>query len=100
MPTIGSHYLDTIHSEDIAAIIQRMRSEGYANGTTNHVVVTLRHLFNLANKWQIPGASNNPTSGMKLAPEINNERFLTVTEVERLIASIEEDETRLTCKTR
>src|SRR5262249_50702437 len=37
MPMIGSHYLDTIHSEDIATIIQRMRSEGYANGTTNHV---------------------------------------------------------------
>ena len=98
MPMIGSHYLDTIHSEDIAAIIQRMRSEGYANGTTNHVVVTLRHLFNLANKWQIPGASNNPTSGMKLAPEVNRERFLTVEEVERLIASIERDENRIAAK--
>jgi integrase len=98
MPMIGSHYLDTIHSEDITAIIQRMRSEGYANGTTNHVVVALRHLFNLANKWQIPGASNNPTSGMKLAPEVNRERFLTVEEVERLIASIERDENRIAAK--
>jgi hypothetical protein len=26
IPTIGSRYLDTIHSEDIASIIQRMRS--------------------------------------------------------------------------
>jgi len=36
---------------------------------------------------------------MKLAPEVNRERFLTVEEVERrLIASIERDENRIAAK--
>jgi integrase len=95
LPVLGSQYVDEVRSEDIADIVQGMRSEGYAGGTTNHVVVLLRHLFNLASKWRVPGVSNNPTSGMKLAPEVQRERFLSVEEARRLIGAIEIDENRV-----
>ena len=95
LPVLGSQYLDEVRGEAIADIVQRMRVKGYASGTTNRVVVVLRHFFNLAHKWRVPGVVSNPTSGMKLAPDVNRERFLNVEEAQRLIASIEMDENKV-----
>jgi integrase len=95
LPILGSQYVDEVQSDYIAEIVQKMRSEGYASGTTNRVIVLLRHLFNLASKWRVPGVINNPTSGIKLAPEVNRERFLSIEEAQRLIGSIEVDENRV-----
>jgi len=98
LPVLGSQYVDEVSGEAIAEIVQRMRSEGYANGTTNHVIVVLRHVFNLARKWRVPGVVSNPTSGMNLAPEVFRERFLSVEEAQRLIASIEIDVNKIARK--
>jgi len=54
----------------------------------------LSRIFNLAHKWKVAGASDNPTSGLVRAPESERERFLTAEETQRLIASIAEDENR------
>lgn len=95
LPSLGSMYVDQIRAEPIAALVGRMREKEYATGTTNRVVIVLRHIFNLARKWGVPGAKDNPTAGIKLAPDVNRERFLSLEEAQRLVASIEEDENRI-----
>jgi integrase len=92
LPVLGSCYVDQLRSEPIAALVQAMRDKGYATGTTNRVVIVLRHIYNLARKWRIPGVVENPTTGLNLAPDVNRERFLSVEEAHRLILSIKEDE--------
>ena len=95
LPVLGSQPIDLIRAEQIAALVQDMRHKGYATGTTNRVVIVLRFIFNLARKWRVPGATENPTAGINLAPDVNRERFLTLEEAQRLVASIEQDENRL-----
>jgi integrase len=98
LPALGSQYVDQIRAEPIAALVHRMRDGGYATGTTNRAVIVLRHIFNLARKWRIPGVIENPTAGIALAPDVNRERFLSVEEAKRLIASIEQDENEVARK--
>ena len=98
LPVLGSQYIDQVASEPIATLVQRMRDKGYATGTTNRVVIVLRHIFNLARKWRVPGIGENPTAGIALAPDVNRERFLSVEEAQRLIASIEQDENEVARK--
>lgn len=95
LPLLGSEYVDQIRTEPIAALVQRMRERGYATGTTNRVVIVLRHIYNLARKWRIPGVVENPTAGINLAPDVNRERFLSIEEAQRLIASIKQDENQV-----
>lgn len=98
LPTLGSQYVDLVRAEPIAALVERMRHQGYATGTTNRVVIVLRHVFNLARKWRVPGVTENPTAGINLAPDVNRERFLSLDEAQRLIASIEQDENEVAAK--
>ena len=76
LPALGRLTLDQISGEHIAGLINDMRAKGYAGGTTNHVLVLLRYVFNLARKWNVPGASVNPTAGLATAPEVHRQRFL------------------------
>src|SRR5262245_20056043 len=98
LPVLGSQYVDLIRAEPIAALVERMREKGYATGTTNRVVIILRHIFNLARKWRVPGVAENPTAGINLAPDVNRERFLSLDEAQRLIVSIEQDENQVAAK--
>lgn len=92
LPTLGARYLDHIKSEDISTLVAGMREQGYATGTSNRVVIVLRHIYNLARKWRIPTIKENPTAGIVLAPDVNRERFLSLDEAQRLLSSIREDE--------
>jgi integrase len=98
LPAFGASFVDQIRSEPIAAVVQKMRDRGYATGTTNRVVIVLRHIFNLARKWRVPGVAENPTAGITLAPDVNRERFLSQDEARRLIAAIEQDENEVARK--
>jgi integrase len=91
LPVLGAQYVDLVRAEPIAALVEKMREKGYATGTTNRVVIVLRHIFNLARKWRVPGVTENPTMGINLAPDVNRERFLSREEAQRLIASVEQD---------
>ncbi len=95
LPLLGSEYVDRLRAEPIAALVERMRARGYATGTTNRVVIVLRHIYNLARKWRIPGVVENPTTGINLAPDVNRERFLSVEEAQRLMSSIKQDENQV-----
>ena len=68
--------------------------KGYAPGTANGVLVLMRYIFNLAHKWNVPGAGANPTAGLTPAPEAHRQRFLTRDEAERVIAAIGEEKNR------
>jgi len=98
LPVLGFQYVDLVRAEPIAALVERMREKGYATGTTNRVVIVLRHIFNLARKWRVPGVGENPTAGINLAPDVKRERFLSIEEAQRLIASIELDENQVAAK--
>jgi len=95
LPVLSATFIDVLRADQIMAIVQDMQKKGYASGTTNRVVIVLRHLFNLARKWRVPGVTENPTAGIALAPDVTRERFLSVEEMQRLIASIEQDENRI-----
>jgi integrase len=98
LPALGRLTLDQITDEHIAGLINGMRAKGYAVGTTNRVLVLLRYVFNLARKWNVPGASVNPTAGLTTAPEVHRQRFLTPEEAQRLVGSIHVDKNQIDAK--
>lgn len=91
----GAYRLDQISDQGIADLLSRMRDAGYASGTTNRVLVLLRFIFNLAKKWGVPGSAANPTAGLKTAPDVCRERFLSHDEARRLLAVLDADENRV-----
>lgn len=94
LPPFGKMSLDEITAEHIIALIAGMRSEGYAVGTSNRVVMILRYMYNLAAKWKVPGVTRNPTGGIELGQEMHRNRFLTREEAQRLVDAITVDENR------
>ena len=98
LPALGRLALDQITGERIAALVNDMRAKGYAGGTTNRALVLLRYVFNLARKWNVPGASVNPTAGLATASEVHRQRFLTPEETQRLIGSINADKNQIAAK--
>jgi integrase len=75
-----------------------MRARGYASGTTNRVIVLLRFAFNLAKKWGVPGALENPASCFTTEPDVCRQRFLSQEEVQRLTAALDSDENQNAAK--
>ena len=88
LPALGKMALDEITAEHSIALIARMRSDGYAVGTSNRVVMILRYMYNLAAKWKVPGVTRNPTGGRELGQEAQRNRFLTREEAQRLVDAI------------
>jgi integrase len=98
LPALGRLPLDEISNGRIAGLINDMRAEEYASATTNRVLVILRYIFNLARKWNVPGATVNPTAGLATAPEVHRQRFLTPEETRRVIASVNAEENKLAAR--
>jgi integrase len=98
LPRLGALHVDEIGGQAIAELLQAMREQGYASGTTNRVLILLRYIFNLARKWKIPGIRENPTFGLSTAPDVQRDRFLSYEETQRLIVSIEADENRVAAR--
>jgi integrase len=94
LPALGKMALDEITAEHIVALIAGMRSNGYAVGTSNRVVMILRYMYNLAAKWKVPGVTRNPTGGIELGQEAHRNRFLTREEAQRLVDALTVDENR------
>jgi integrase len=59
-------------------------------GSTNRVIILCRYVFNCAIRWEVAGATKNPTSNIDLYPENNKiERYLTDDESKRLFVELE-----------
>jgi len=98
VPSLGRHCMDEVTGAAITDLLKKMDNRGYAAGTTNRVVVLLRYVFNLAKKWGVPGVFDNPTFGLRMAPEVCRERYLTEQEVRRLIAALDQDQNQVAAK--
>jgi integrase len=98
VPALGKKHLDEISNRDIAELLRRLRQDGYATGTTNRVLVLLRYMYNLAKKWGVPGAVENPATGLKTAPDVCRERFLSAEEAQRLLSALATDENQVAAK--
>lgn len=93
LPTFGALFLNEITLSAVIKLHCSMRDKGYAAVTCNNAVIMVRYMFNLAKKWDIKGAENNPAKGFALF-EVNNqrERYLTRSEVRLLKNAINESE--------
>jgi integrase len=95
LPRLGSKPIDGISSRDVADLLRRLKGAGYSAGTTNRVLVLLRFAYNLAKKWRLRGADQNPTAGLKTDPDVQRERFLSAEEARALLAAIDVDENKV-----
>ena len=88
LPHFVKRRMNDIERRDVVALINRL-AENFKPGTINRVVILLRYLFNLAIKWEVDGVTSNPTSGIPLLKENNqNERFLSALEAKALLRAI------------
>lgn len=90
LPKWGPMRLDEIKSQAIATWLAGLRKT-LAPATVEKIRVTFNRSFELAAKWNIPGAQVNPVRAVP-RPRFNNkkERFLTAQEAERLVAACKE----------
>jgi integrase len=98
LPAIGRLALDEVSSAKIADLLRKMKENGYSSGTTNRVIALLRFAFNLAKKWGVLGALENPASCFTTEPDICRQRFLSQEEVQRLLAALDSDENQVAAK--
>ena len=92
LPTLGRLALDEIKTDAISDLINCMRTDGYACGTINRVIVILRFMYNLARKWKVAGGAENPAAGLTAGPDVQRNRFLSEEEAKALVRSINADQ--------
>jgi len=89
IPQFGKRHLDEVTQQDVLAFHHGLRAKGYAPATANRFLILLRYMFNLAKKWEIPGAEKNPVAGVAKFEENNKrDRYLTMEETQRLVDAI------------
>lgn len=98
LPHLGSLFLDEITTERIIDIVATMRGDDYAPGTIGRVIVILRYLFNLARKWNVLRGNENPAAGIPVPPDVQRNRFLDKSEIERLVEALVSDENQVAAK--
>jgi integrase len=98
LPRLGRLFLDEITTERIVEIVAAMRGDEYAPGTVGRVIVILRYLFNLARKWNVLGASENPAAGIPVPPDVQRNRFLDQLEIKKLVEVLASDENQVAAK--
>lgn len=88
LPRWGRLRLDEIKSADIDSWLASLRRKGLAPATIEKIRVTFSRSFELAAKWDVPGAQVNPVRAVSKV-KFNNKReaFLSKDEAQRLIAA-------------
>src|SRR5262249_52782234 len=64
LPKLGALALDEIKTDAISELINGMRTDGYASGTINRVIVILCYIYYLARNWKTPGRTDNAAAGL------------------------------------
>jgi integrase len=85
LPRWGKLRLTEIRQQDVAQWLAEKTGEGLAPATVEKIRVIFGRSWELGIEWGTPGATRNPTHGIK-RPPINNarERYLSEDEVRRL----------------
>jgi site-specific recombinase XerD len=86
---IGKKRLDEVTKDDIARLLHERKASGAAAGSANRIVILCRYMFNLALKWETPGVTKNPASGVQMFDDPpTKERYLSTQEAQRLYESV------------
>ena len=88
LPHIGHFPMNQVKQEMLIDIQFGMRDKGYALATANRPIMLLRHMYNVAIKWCVPGVESNPAKGVKLFKARSIERFLSKEETQQLYDAI------------
>ena len=88
-PFFGSRSLDSIEPAHVLDLIANLEGKDRAPKTIRNVIATISALFNFAQAPQRRWAATNPCEGLELPaiPEQTEIRFLTLEEVDALIAN-------------
>lgn len=73
LPLFGKKYLDEISKTDITAMHHGRVKAGAAKGSANRLLILIKHIFNVAIRWEVPGMIKNPATGIHCFEE-NNKR--------------------------
>jgi integrase len=85
LPFFGSMPMDRITAGSVTSFVSLKLEEGLQPSSINRYVGTLKHAFNLALEWEIPGVEKNPLQRFRLLKENNQlNRFLSPEETTRL----------------
>lgn len=88
-PKIGKKRLDEVTKDDIARLLHERKATGAAAGSANRIVILCRYMFNLALKWETPGVTKNPASGVQMFDDPpTKERYLSTEEAQRLYQTV------------
>lgn len=91
LPRWGKVALTDIRQPEVAKWLAAKAAEGLAPATVEKIRVIFNRSFELAAKWEIPGADKNPVRGVPRRPIANaRNRFLNTAEVQRLQAAVSE----------
>jgi len=95
LPAIGDLYMDEVRRQHLVDLFTQHQID-HKPGSTNRVIVLVRHLFNTAIKWEVPGVTKNPSKDIpKIADEGQRQRFLSVEEAQRLMRAVEESNSKM-----
>lgn len=85
LPKWGKMRINEISQRDVALWLAEKDAAGFKPATVEKLRIIFGRAFELAIRWDLPGAGKNPTRGIKRAP-INNarQRYLTAEEAARL----------------
>lgn len=92
LPRFGDKHLEELSRQDVIDAQVEMRNAGYAPGTANKYIVQLRYMYNVAKKFNVPGAETNPAADVEQYRVEGRERFLSAEETERLRVAVERSE--------
>lgn len=89
LPMLGAQGMAAIRTPDIAKLVQSMRTDGFAPGTINRLLVLLRYGYKLAMHWKVEGIEINPALDLKNIKDDNKiERYLTSEQTTALMTAV------------
>jgi len=95
LPAIGHLHMDEVRRQHLVDLFTQHQIS-HKPGSTNRVIVLVRHLFNTAIKWEVPGVTKNPSKDIpKVANEGQRQRFLSVEEAQRLMQAVEASQSKM-----
>ncbi len=91
LPFFGATPMGRVTPGEVSRFVSCKLEEGLQPSSINRYLGTLKHAFNLALQWEIPGVQKNPLQRFRLLKENNQlNRFLSPEETLRLKAALTE----------
>jgi len=92
-PLLGQRFVADVNHDDIAAMARAVRAgktrTAGGESIANRMVSLLRHVFTMAETWGLRAPGSNPAKGVKAYRETPRERYLSMSEIQRLADALE-----------